>query len=158
MTTIHVADELYDIGVLAVSRSVNRLDQAGVRINAGSHGEIPGLAMHWEMALLAAGGMPAHRVLRTATINVAQSLGVDHQIGSLEAGKLADLIVLRENPLDDIGNSTTVAMTMVNGRLHDAYSLDELAPRQRPRTRFYWELRDTHGIDWCEAWGGGCCT
>ncbi|MET7332214.1 amidohydrolase family protein [Nonomuraea sp. NPDC005650] len=158
MTTIHVADELYDIGVLAVSRSVDRLDRAGVRINAGSHGEIPGLAMHWEMALLAAGGMPAHRVLRTATINVAESLGVDHQIGSLEPGKLADLIVLRESPLDDIGNSTTVAMTMVNGRLHDAYSLDELAPRPRPRTRFYWETRDTHGIDWCEAWGGGCCT
>ncbi|MEU7856161.1 amidohydrolase family protein [Nonomuraea sp. NPDC049141] len=157
MTTIHVADELYDIGVLAVSRSVNRLDQAGVRINAGSHGEVPGMAMHWEMALLAEGGMPPHRVLRAATINVAESLGVDHQLGSLEPGKLADLIVMRENPLEDIGNSTTVTMTMVNGRLYDAYSLDELAPRRRLRTRFYWETQDTHGIDWCEAWGGGCC-
>ncbi|GAA3615103.1 amidohydrolase family protein [Nonomuraea rosea] len=157
MTTIHVADELYEIGVLAVSRSINRLDQAGVRINAGSHGEIPGLAMHWEMALLAAGGMPAHRVLRAATINVADSLGVGHQIGSLEPGKLADLIVLRDDPLDDIANSTSVTMTMVNGRLYDAHSLDEIAPRRRPRTKFSWETQDTHGIDWSAAWGGGCC-
>ncbi|MEU6646913.1 amidohydrolase family protein [Saccharomonospora sp. NPDC046836] len=153
-----MADELYDIGVLAVSRSVKDLDDAGVRINAGSHGELPGLAMHWEMALLAAGGMSPHRVLRAATLNMAESLGVGHQIGSLEPGKLADLIVLCDNPLDDIANTETVELTMVNGRLYDAYTLDEVVPTARERTRFYWELQDTHGIDWSEAWGGGCCS
>jgi len=156
LTTIHVADEMYDIGVLAVSRTVRRLDQAGVRINAGSHGQVPGLAMHWEMALLAEGGMPNHRVLRTATLNSAESLGVGDQIGSLEEGKLADLVVLDANPLDDIAHSSRVAMTMVNGRLYDARSLDELAPDPKPRTRFLWELQDTSGIDWAEPWGGGC--
>ncbi|MGH3359531.1 MAG: amidohydrolase family protein [Nocardioidaceae bacterium] len=157
MTTIHVADELYDIGFRAVARSTKKLDDAGVRINAGSHGQLPGLAMHWELALLAQGGMSPHRVLRTATINAARSLGVDHQIGSVEAGKLADLIVLGANPLADIENTTSVEQTMVNGRLYDCYSMDEVAPRSRPRTRFYWELQDTNGVDWSEAWGGGCC-
>jgi len=157
MTSIHVADELYDIGVLAVSRSTKRLDDAGVRINAGSHGEMPGMAMHWEMALLAEGGMAPHRVLRAATLNTADSLGVGHQIGSLEVGKLADVIVLDDNPLDDIAHSTSVTMTMVNGRLYDSYTLDEIAPTPRTRGRFYWEVQDTHGIDWSEAWGGGCC-
>ncbi|GAA3099641.1 Tol biopolymer transport system component [Kribbella aluminosa] len=157
MTTIHVADELYDIGVLAVSRSVKKLDDAGVRINAGSHGQLPGLAMHWEMALLAAGGMSPHRVLRAATLNTAESLGVGHQLGSLEPGKLADLLVLDRNPLDDIANSTSVTSTMVNGRLYDAATLNELAPRQRTRGRFYWETQNTLGIDWSEPWGGGTC-
>ncbi|WP_427885503.1 amidohydrolase family protein [Kribbella sp. GL6] len=157
MTTIHVADELYDIGVLAVSRSVKKLDDAGVRVNAGSHGQIPGLAMHWEMALLAEGGMSPLRVLRAATLNTAESLGVGHQIGSLEPGKLADLLILDRNPLDDIANSTSVTSTMVNGRLYDATTLDELAPRQRTRGRFYWETQNTLGIDWSEPWGGGTC-
>ncbi|HET8589322.1 MAG TPA: amidohydrolase family protein, partial [Nakamurella sp.] len=156
MTTIHVADELYDVGVLAVSRSVQKLDDAGVRINAGSHGEMPGLAMHWEMNLLAEGGMAPERVLRTATINSAESLGVGDQIGSLEVGKLADLIVLAANPLEDIRNSSSVIMTMVNGRLYDAETLDQIAPNKQPRSRFYWEVQDTNGIDWSEAWGGGC--
>ncbi|MFD0856187.1 amidohydrolase family protein, partial [Actinomadura adrarensis] len=157
MTTIHVADELYDIGVLAASRSTNKLDQAGVRINAGSHGQVPGLAMHWEMALLAEGGMPAHRVLRAATFNTAETLGVSHQIGSLEKGKLADLIVLDADPLDHIRNSESVSMTMVNGHLYDSHTLDELAPSPKPRTRFYWETQDTNGIDWSDPWGGACC-
>jgi Tol biopolymer transport system component len=156
MTTIHVDEEIYDIGVLSVSRSVCRLDEAGVRINAGSHGQMPGMAMHWEMALLAEGGMPPHRVLRAATANTAESLGVGDQIGSLEAGKLADLIVLDANPLEDIRNSARVVMAMVNGRLLDAQTLDEIAPDPKPRTRFMWELQDTSGIDWAEPWGGGC--
>jgi len=156
MTTIQVADELYDIGVRAVSRSVQALAEAGVRINAGSHGQMPGMAMHWEMALLVEGGMPNHEALRAATANTATSLGVGDQIGSLEVGKLADLIVLAGDPLEDIENSTRVVSTMINGRLLDALTLDEIAPEAKPRTRFLWELQDTFGIDWAEPWGGGC--
>jgi len=156
MTTIQVADELYDIGVRAVARSTQSLAQAGVRINAGSHGQMPGMAMHWEMALLVEGGMSHHEAMRAATANTAESLGVGDQIGSLEVGKLADLIVLSANPLDAIENSKEVVLTMVNGRLLDAHTLDEVAPEAKPRTRFLWELQDTFGIDWAEPWGGGC--
>lgn len=152
MTSIHVADELWDIGFRAVSRSMKKLNDAGVLINAGSHGQVAGLALHWEMWLLAEGGMPALDVLRTATLNGARTLALDRQIGSLEVGKLADLIVLDENPLENVENTNTVRYTMVNGRLYDALSMNEIGNYDRPRSRFYWELENYEGIDWNEAW------
>jgi Tol biopolymer transport system component len=154
MTTIHAADELWEIGFRAVARSTRKLDDAGVTINAGSHGQVPGLAMHWEMRLLAEGGMSPLSVLRTATINPARTLGVDRQIGSLEPGKLADLIVLDADPLADIANTNSVRFTMVNGRLFDASTMNEIGNRERPRTKFFWELPDYRGIGWNEAWAG----
>jgi hypothetical protein len=154
MTTIHVADESWNIGFRAVARAVRKLDDAGVTINVGSHGEVPGLSMHWEMALLAEGGMSNLRVLRAATLNTASTLGIDKQVGSLEVGKLADLIVLDRNPLDDIHNTNSVRYTMVNGRLYDALSMNEIGNYDRPRTKFWWEISKRNGIDWNEAWGG----
>lgn len=154
MTTIQAADAIYEIGFRAVSRSTKLLDDAGVVINAGSHGEEPGLAMHWEMALLAEGGMSNLHVLRAATLNTANTLGIDQQLGSLEVGKLADLIVLDQDPLADIHNTNSVRYTMVNGRLYDSLTLNEIGNYDRPRTKFYWEMQETHGIDWNEAWGG----
>jgi Tol biopolymer transport system component len=154
MTSIHVADELWDIGFGSVSRSIKKLDDAGVRINVGSHGEIAGLALHWEMQLLAQGGMSNHRILRAATLNGATTLGFDKQLGSLEPGKLADLIVLDRNPLEDIRNSNSVRYTLLNGRLYDAMTMNEIGNHPRPRTRFYWEMDDYKGVDWNSSWSG----
>jgi len=154
MTTIQAADELWNIGFRSLARSVKKLDDAGVVINVGSHGEIAGLAMHWEMALLSQGGMSNMRILHAATVNTANTLGVERQIGSLEVGKLADLIVLDRNPLEDIHNTNSVRYTMVNGRLYDSLSMDEIGNYSRPRGHFYWELQPRNGIDWNEAWGG----
>ena len=124
----------------------------GCVVNAGSHGQIHGLDQHWEMWLMAQGGMSNLHVLRTSTLNGARTLALDKQIGSLEVGKLADLIVLDGNPLEDIHNTNTVRYTMVNGRLYDALSMNEIGNYDRPRTRFYWELEDYHGIDWKPPW------
>jgi Tol biopolymer transport system component len=154
MTSIHLADELWDVGFRGVSRSVKALDDAGVTINAGSHGNIAGLSQHWEMRLLAQGGMGNHRILRAATLNGARTLGLDGQIGSLEPGKLADLIVLDANPLEDIRGTDSVRYTMLNGRLYDALSMSEIGNYDRPRSRFYWERSDYHGIDWNDSWAG----
>lgn len=155
MQTIHYDDELYDVGFRSVGRSVKRLDEAGVTINVGSHGQASGIAIHWEMQLLAEGGMPPMRILRAATINGARTYGLDHQLGSIEPGKLADLIVLDRDPLSDIRNTNSVRYTMVNGRLYDADSMNEIGNYNRPRSKFFWELGERHGVDWSPAWTGG---
>ena len=97
----------------------------------GSHGQLQGLGYHWEMRMLASGGMSNHDVLRAATIWGANGIGLERQLGSLEPGKLADLVVLGRNPLEDIGNTTSVTQVMVNGRLFEAETLDETWPRRR---------------------------
>ncbi|MBS0416907.1 MAG: PD40 domain-containing protein [Proteobacteria bacterium] len=152
MTSIHVADELWDIGFRSVARSVKDLDEAGVLINVGSHGQLAGLAMHWEMWLMAEGGMSNARILRAATLNGARALALDGQIGSLDTGKLADLIVLDRNPLEDIHNSNSVRYTMLNGRLYDSTTLNEIGNHPRPRGKFYWESGTRKDSDWNEAW------
>jgi Tol biopolymer transport system component len=153
MSTIHAADELYDIGFRATARAVKKLDDAGVRINVGSHGQVAGIAHHWEMWLLSEGGMSNMHILRAGTLNGAQTLGLDQQIGSLAVGKLADLIVLDKNPLEDIHNTNTVRYTMVNGRLYDSLSMNEIGNYDRPRSKFFWEVGHTKNIaEWKSAW------
>jgi adenine deaminase len=91
------------------------------------------------------GGMSNFEALKTATINPAQSLGLDKWIGSLEPGKLADLIIMDKNPLDNIRNTESIRYTMVNGRLYDCETMNEIGNYNKPRGRFYWETGKTAG-------------
>jgi imidazolonepropionase-like amidohydrolase len=83
--------------------------------------------------------MRPHDALRAATINGAEYLGMDADLGSIEVGKLADFIVLDRNPLDDIRNSESVSMTIINGVVYDANSMDQLWPRTIERGTFHFE-------------------
>jgi cytosine/adenosine deaminase-related metal-dependent hydrolase len=90
--------------------------------------------------MLQQGGMSNMQALRCATINGAKSLGMDAEIGSLMVGKLADLIVLDANPLDDIKNSESIRYVMVNGRLYDAETMNEIGNQETKRTAFWFEM------------------
>ncbi|GJM32459.1 MAG: bifunctional TolB-family protein/amidohydrolase [Saprospiraceae bacterium] len=132
-------EEEYENGYILTSKSLKKLSDAGVKINLGGHGQLQGLGAHWELWMLQQGGMSNLEALQCATINGAVYLGMDKQIGSIEPGKLADLVVLDKNPLEDIQNSEFVRYTMVNGRLYDAATMNEIGNTEKKRTKFYFE-------------------
>jgi imidazolonepropionase-like amidohydrolase len=116
--------------------------EAGGRVGLGGHGQLQGLGVHWELWNIASGGMKPLDALRVGTIYGAESIGLGKQIGSLEAGKLADLIVLDRNPLDDIKNTNTIHYVMKNGRVYDGNTLNEIWPRQRAMPKQWWMTHD----------------
>ncbi len=115
------------------------LQDRGVSVQIGAHGQREGLGAHWELWMFVQGGMTPHEALRVGTLNGARVLGMERDLGSLEPGKLADLIVIDGNPLADIRVSENIDFTMVNGRLYDARSMNQLWPRERTRGRLWWE-------------------
>jgi len=121
-----------------IAGAANAILKAGGHIGLGGHGQMDGLGDHWELWAMAAGGMTPHDVLRVATIHGANAIGMEQDLGSLEPGKLADLIVLDANPLEDIHNTNTVRYVMKNGRLYEGETLNEIWPRQRTLPKMWW--------------------
>ena len=144
-------EEEYENGHILVSKSLKKLSDAGVTINMGAHGQLQGLGAHWEIWMLAQGGMTPLEALKCATINPAKSLGFDTYIGSLQPGKLADLLIMDKNPLDDIHNTESLHYTMINGRLYDCETMDEIGNADNKRGKFYWEIeKNAESFPWHE--------
>ncbi|MFU8812952.1 MAG: amidohydrolase family protein [Balneolaceae bacterium] len=141
--------EEYEIGHFQSAAAAKELHDRGITVNIGGHGQLQGLAAHWEIWMFTQGGMSNHDALRTATINPATYIGMGDHFGSLEPGKLADLIVIDGNPLDDIFDTENVVYTMMNGRLYDASTMNEIGHHPRERMPFWWEREGySEQFDW----------
>jgi Tol biopolymer transport system component len=125
-----------------VARQAKKLVDAGGLVQLGAHGQMQGLAAHWEMWMFVQGGMTQHEALRSATLHGAKYLGMDGDLGSLQQGKLADLVVLDANPLTDIRNSTSVRYVVANGRIFDAGTMHEIGNHPAERNPFWWQRDD----------------
>lgn len=144
-----IPDQEYQNGHILISKSLKKLNDAGVKINLGSHGQIQGIGAHWELWMLAQGGMTPMECIRAATMNGAEYLGMEDQIGSIEKGKLADFIVLDKDPLEDIRNSEFIRYTIINGRLFEAEKMFEIGLRYNKPTKFWFEnYKSNNAFPW----------
>jgi imidazolonepropionase-like amidohydrolase len=121
-----------------VSESAARIVKYGGMVGVGAHHEVQGIGTPWDLILMAGGGMPLHDILRVGTIFGATSIGLDKDLGSLETGKLADLIVLDANPLENVRNILRIKYVMRNGQLFESETLDEVWPRQQKLAKPWW--------------------
>jgi hypothetical protein len=120
------------------AKTFKNIVNAGGKIGVGSHGEMQGICYHWELWNIQSGGMSEMNALRCATIIGSEAIGFSNDLGSIEEGKLADLILLTKNPLDDIKNTNSIKYVMKNGILYNADSLDEIWPTIKKLPPQYW--------------------
>jgi imidazolonepropionase-like amidohydrolase/Tol biopolymer transport system component len=131
-----------DFNHVLIGRGAKQIVDGGGLVLLGAHGQLQGLGAHWELWMLHQGGLSPMEALRAATIDGARYLGLDADLGSIDKGKLADLIVLDRNPLENIRNSESLNMVMLNGRLYEAKTLNEIGNTPRPRLPFWFERQE----------------
>jgi imidazolonepropionase-like amidohydrolase len=105
----------------------------------GAHGQLQGIDSHFELWQMASAMTPM-QALRTATIFPAKFIGVDRDVGSIAAGKIADIVVLNSDPLMNIRNSTDIRYVMKSGVLYDGATLDQAWPEVKPFPKFFWAM------------------
>ena len=127
-----------EYGHQLIAKGVADVVHAGGRAGLGSHGQMQGLGAHWETWNLASGGLTPHETLQVVTLFSAEAIGLQQDLGSLEAGKLADLLVLDRNPLDNIKNTNSIRYVMKNGELYEADTLNMVWPQSKPLPKQFW--------------------
>ena len=121
------------------AREARKLAARGIPVSIGAHGQQSGIGPHWELWSFVRGGMSPVEALRAGTVASAQSLGMARDIGSLEVGKLADLVVLDADPTTDIRNSDRVHRVMLGGRMYDPVTMNEVSTGTWKRAPYWWE-------------------
>jgi imidazolonepropionase-like amidohydrolase/Tol biopolymer transport system component len=133
-----------EYGFKGIARGATEIVRAGGRVCLGGHGQLQGLGCHWELWSLQSGGMTTMEALRCATIFGAEALGLQDDLGSLEAGKLADLVVMDKDPLKDIQNTNTIRYVMKNGEIFEAETMDQIWPVEKKLEKMYWWNNEPH--------------
>jgi len=121
------------------ARESRKLADKGTLVSIGAHGQQAGLGPHWEMWSFVRGGWSPLEALKAGTIYPAGSLGYDRDVGSVEEGKLADLVVLDADPTQDIRNTEKVHRVMLGGRMYDPLTMNEVVTGNRTRQPYWWE-------------------
>ena len=126
-----------------VAASAKRIVDAGGLLGVGAHGQLQGLGFHWELWAVASGGLSNAEALRSATRHGARIVGVEQDLGSLETGKLADVLVLERNPLENLRHSSALQYVIKDGVVRDAETLDQVWPEAIPHPRQWWQPVET---------------
>ena len=122
-----------------LGKSVKDILHAGGKVQLGAHGQLQGQGAHWELWMLQQGGLTPLEAIRCGTLYGAQYLGLDKDIGSLEVGKLADLMIMDKNPLENIQNTSSISHVMINGVLYETNNMNQVYPEAKARAKFFWE-------------------
>jgi hypothetical protein len=129
-----------------VAEGAARVVKAGGHVSLGAHGQLQGLGAHWELWAMAGEGildggsaLSPLDAWRAATRSAAEKLGLLPDLGTVETGKLADLIVLDADPLADIHNSVKIRYVIKNGQLFDGPTLASEWPTQTPLPKMFWQ-------------------
>lgn len=128
-----------DYNHVKIAKVASQLQKLDIPIQLGAHGQREGLGAHWEMWMFGQGGMSTLEIIRAATINGAKYLGMDQHLGSLEPGKLADLVVIDADIFKNIQSSDQVSMVMLNGRLYESKTMNEIGNHPKKRDKLYFE-------------------
>jgi hypothetical protein len=127
-----------EYGYTQIAKGVADVVHAGGRAGLGSHGQMQGLGAHWETWNLQSGGLTPHETLRVVTLFGAEAIGLQQDVGSLEAGKMADLLVLDKNPLENIRYTNSIRYVMKNGEMYEGDTLNMIWPEQKPLPKQFW--------------------
>ena len=122
-----------------VAANAAKIIRAGGRVGVGAHGQLQGLGYHWEFWALASGGLTPAEALTAATRHGAEIIGVAQDIGTVETGKLADLVVLNSDPMDNIRNTADLALVVKGGEVFEADTLNQIWPEQKPLPPQWWQ-------------------
>ncbi len=133
-----------------VARGAAEILRAGGHVSLGAHGQVQGIGPHWELWMMAGEGQPKGQsamtpieALRASTIEAADKLGFAPDLGSIEPGKLADLVVLDADPLADIHNTVKIRWVIKNGEVYDGETLRREWPSTTPPPTFFWRKEES---------------
>jgi hypothetical protein len=130
----------------SIAEFAKDLMRAGGYVTTGAHGEQDGLGLHWEAWTLGLAATPLE-VLTAASLHGAHFLGLEKEVGSLENGKIADMVVLNSNPLDNIRNTTDNLYVMKEGKLYSTQTLEEIWPERKPFGPTPWRNPQIYRMD-----------